>query len=736
MDKTKYFLILKQLHDICRNNPLPKLTGMDAYSEIINYLYLCYLSDWNDELEEKYTLRYLYENYCTDEDVHKDSIMYEKKITNRSGATFRVKFLELGKLLLPTLNNTENHNSNIAFSKIMEGKIDLLKSDTRITNILFNTDNNNHGRKAQLLINKIYSDDFLPRDDQGRFDMSNFPYDAIGEGFEKFMNDAGSSGGNWGQYFTNIQVIDWVIEQVKIKKTDKVIDPFAGSGGFILRAKQKCNLDGKKVYGREYDYKIIKYLHFNALMAGIRKKNIVHGDSFDYNKYLEDSENKFDCIISNPPFGESVDILLNEFDSKIKYWKCLKSGNYTIKNSSGLALYSIIKTLNNGGRGGIVVDRGLLNNGSSKNSWQRRLRKYLLENCNVTDILLLPTGIFSYTNFDTCCLIFTKGTATKNIQFHEGYFDKKDKGKSNKKMHINDDFLNISFEQIVNNDWSLNYEDYIEKKEEELIDGIEYKTIDELFNILPKSKRLAKYGKETGKYPFFTSSLVVNKFTDTNDYNKESLIIGGGGKPNINYSKKFSCSGDCFVLQLKENININVKFTYYYLLLNLQMFGELYKGNGLKHIAKKSIEKIKIPLLPTEQQEEIIEFLNNNFTIDNIIGIINKFTDIDLFLFCYNNKFDNIKELQTLYLLLQDLNNSNSYTQTKNLIHNINLIDTDTEDDFEYVEIKGKTYIKENNNIYKIGSDGETKGKLYGTLDDNNKLHKIKKNKKIESMDI
>ena len=63
MDKSNYFTILKQLHDICRNNPAPKLTAMDAYNEIINFLYLRHLSD-TCEIEEQYNLTTLYKNYC------------------------------------------------------------------------------------------------------------------------------------------------------------------------------------------------------------------------------------------------------------------------------------------------------------------------------------------------------------------------------------------------------------------------------------------------------------------------------------------------------------------------------------------------------------------------------------------------------------------------------------------------------------------------------------------------
>ncbi len=61
------------------------------------------------------------------------------------------------------------------------------------------------------------------------------------------------------------------------------------------------------------------------------------------------------------------------------------------------------------------------------------------------------------------------------------------------------------------------------------------KTLGEVCKFLPKSKRNAKYGKDEGLYPFIKSSMIVKKYVDEPDYEEESLIIGDGGEPNINY---------------------------------------------------------------------------------------------------------------------------------------------------------------------------------------------------------
>ena len=134
-------------------------------------------------------------------------------------------------------------------------------------------------------------------------------------------------------------------------------------------------------------------------------------------------------------------------------------------------------------------------------------------------------------------------------------------------------------------------------------------TLEELCIFLPKSKRKASYGNEKGQYPFYTSSMVCKKYCDEYDYDTESLIIGDGGGPNINYNILFSVSDHCYVLQKKNDI-VYLKYVYYYILNNLNMLNELYTGVAIKNISKTNIENIQIPVPSLERQEYIIEYLS------------------------------------------------------------------------------------------------------------------------------
>lgn len=147
------------------------------------------------------------------------------------------------------------------------------------------------------------------------------------------------------------------------------------------------------------------------------------------------------------------------------------------------------------------------------------------------------------------------------------------------------------------------------------------KTLEEVCNILPRSKKNTKYGNKEGKYPFFKSSIIVDSFVDVPDYEGESIIIGDTGEANINYSNEFSASDNCFILQNKNKSLLNLKYVYYYIYNNLDIMKNLYTGDGIKHISKASIKGILIPFPTLEKQNEIVKYCENN---DNNIKILEK----------------------------------------------------------------------------------------------------------------
>lgn len=142
----------------------------------------------------------------------------------------------------------------------------------------------------------------------------------------------------------------------------------------------------------------------------------------------------------------------------------------------------------------------------------------------------------------------------------------------------------------------------------------------EIFEYLPKSKFKAGDGKEKGKYKFFTSSNIQNKYIDEFVYDGEYIIFGTGGKASINYcNDKFSTSTDNFVV--KVNKAFCAKLIYLYFKNDMAKLEKGFKGASIKHISKEYINQLTIPKYNYEEQLRIVNELDK---VQKIIDIREK----------------------------------------------------------------------------------------------------------------
>ena len=134
---------------------------------------------------------------------------------------------------------------------------------------------------------------------------------------------------------------------------------------------------------------------------------------------------------------------------------------------------------------------------------------------------------------------------------------------------------------------------------------------DDLFRFAKKSKIKAGDGLKEGIYPFYTSSATLSKRIDVFQEVRISLIFGTGGQASVHYvDEQFSTSTDCIVAYKKEDKDFNEKFVFYYLFGNIHILERGFKGAGLKHISKKYIQNLDIPILPIKTQNRIVALLD------------------------------------------------------------------------------------------------------------------------------
>jgi len=135
-------------------------------------------------------------------------------------------------------------------------------------------------------------------------------------------------------------------------------------------------------------------------------------------------------------------------------------------------------------------------------------------------------------------------------------------------------------------------------------------TLTHEFDFLPKTGRPASFGKAEGRYPFFTSSAELSKWTDFPDCEGPALVFGTGGSASLHYVEMpFSASNDCYIVRPKSRKVEDAKFYFQFLRNHMHLIEEGFRGAGLKHVTKKHLEKINLPKGHENSRSRIISIL-------------------------------------------------------------------------------------------------------------------------------
>ncbi len=238
--------------------------------------------------------------------------------------------------------------------------------------------------------------------------------DALGNAFEGFFGSVFR--GELGQYFTRREIVRFVCALLRPTDADRVLDPTAGSGGFLLETliqvwrhidvtyagqegqeRRKFDFANKGLYGIEIFEKLGRICQTNLILHRDGHTNIEVDrsclDSFFKNPLLDPSASRFTLIVGNPPFGDSV----REGDRDHLGGNSLQ--NFEIptggKVASEVAVLerSISWLVPGSGRLGMVVPDGLLNN-PGEQSLCPAARRFVFKKCQVVAIVSLPDFAF------------------------------------------------------------------------------------------------------------------------------------------------------------------------------------------------------------------------------------------------------------------------------------------------------------------------------------------------------
>ena len=243
--------------------------------------------------------------------------------------------------------------------------------------------------------------------------------------YEGLLLKMGEKGNDGGQYFTPRQAIKAMVRVIDPQVGETVYDPGCGTGGFLASsfehirenfgaqatAEHLETLKQQTFWGREKENLIYPVALANLVLHGIDKPNLWHGNTLtgqeSYGGLFEDAPPAFDVILTNPPFGgkEGKEAQTN-FD-------------YKTGATSALFLQHVIRSLQDGGRCGIVLDEGMLFR-TNEEAFVKTKRK-LLDDCELWCVVSLPGGVFTAAGagVKTNLLFFTRGKPTRKIWYYD-----------------------------------------------------------------------------------------------------------------------------------------------------------------------------------------------------------------------------------------------------------------------------------------------------------------------------
>lgn len=277
--------------------------------------------------------------------------------------------------------------------------------------------------------------------------------DTVGRAFEQFFGSIFRGG--LGQYFTMRQLARFTVGVLNISHQDFVLDPTAGSGGFLLEAllqvwhrldrefagqpneqvaRLKLDFARLHVYGVEIHDILSRICKINLLLHHDGHTNIEGGRScldsvFTKSRLIPPAS--FSSIIGNPPFGDTVEAGDDDKLGSNRLENFALAAGRTKVDSEQLVLERCIEWLEPGGRLGLVLPDGLLNNQGELSNCPRT-RRHLAERGKIEAIISLPDFAFrkSGAQNKTSVLFFRKFTAAEARSFSRARDELRDGGRT------------------------------------------------------------------------------------------------------------------------------------------------------------------------------------------------------------------------------------------------------------------------------------------------------------------
>lgn len=242
----------------------------------------------------------------------------------------------------------------------------------------------------------------------------------LGHLYESMLKEMRDSAGDSGEFYTPRAVVRFMVTVTDPRLGETVLDPAAGTGGFLVEAysylEKQCKtvehrrmLQDTSILGQEAKPLPFMLCQMNLLLHGLEAPQIARGNSLEQRLTDVTEAQRVDVILTNPPFGgeEERGILSNFPEDK------------QTAETALLFLQLIMRKLKTGskpGRAAVVVPNGTL----FGDGVCARIKQELLTKFNLHTVVRLPNGVFApYTAISTNILFFDRTGPTEHVWYYE-----------------------------------------------------------------------------------------------------------------------------------------------------------------------------------------------------------------------------------------------------------------------------------------------------------------------------
>jgi len=391
---------------------------------------------------------------------------------------------EFAKLFDDTLRDIAITNNDI-FSVRTGGGVRVTLFD-RVSEFI--TDTSQRDAFCKALINKLVDFSF-----ENIFDEK---YDFFATIFEYLIKDYNKDGGGkYAEYYTphavaKIMAAILVTEPVK---NVTCYDPSAGSGTLLMNLAHAIGEDKCSIYSQDISQKSSSLLRLNLILNNLVHsiQNIIQGNTILEPHHKEDDNQlqKFDFIVSNPPFKLDFSDFRDDLDTKENNDRFYAGiPNVPKKAVDKMAIYTlfiqhIMHSLSDKGKAAIVVPTGFI---TAQTGIDKKIRKKLVEEKMLSGVISMPSNIFATTGTNVSILFLDKSNKEEVVLMDaSGLGEKIKEGKNqktvltfdeeqkiietyNSKTKEEDFTVVISYDEIAKKNYSLSASQYFEIKIEHI----------------------------------------------------------------------------------------------------------------------------------------------------------------------------------------------------------------------------------------------------------------------------